>query len=109
MDEVIYSASGPPSCMASMDEVIYSAPAYCQRPSPTSPSRRLQDGPRQLFQTYGFVAREASEEDEESAAADSAQKWQQLLQQQQQPRRTPPWLLQPPAAASSNKSCYSLD
>ena len=27
MDEVIYSASGPPSCMASMDEVIHSAPA----------------------------------------------------------------------------------
>ena len=26
MDEVIYSASGPPSYMASMDEVIYSAP-----------------------------------------------------------------------------------
>ncbi len=27
MDEVIYSASGPPSCMASMDEVIHSTPA----------------------------------------------------------------------------------
>ena len=26
MDEVIYSASGPPSYMVSMDEVIYSAP-----------------------------------------------------------------------------------
>ncbi len=26
MDEVIYSASGPPPCMASMDEVIHSAP-----------------------------------------------------------------------------------
>jgi hypothetical protein len=26
MDEVIYSASGPPSCVASMDEVIHSAP-----------------------------------------------------------------------------------
>jgi hypothetical protein len=51
---------------------------------------------RQLFQIYGFVAREASEEDEESTAADSAQKWQQLQQQPQQPRRR---LLRPPAAA----------
>ncbi len=75
MFEVMYSASGPPSCMASMDEVIHSALAIvpdCQRPSPTSPSRRLRDGPRQLFQTYGFVAREASEQDEESAAAEVA-------------------------------------
>jgi hypothetical protein len=30
--------------------------------------RGLHDGPRQLFQIYGFVAREAPEEDEESAA-----------------------------------------
>jgi hypothetical protein len=29
---------------------------------------RLQDGPGQCFQTYGLVARDASEEDEESAA-----------------------------------------
>ncbi len=29
---------------------------------------RLRDGPGQCFQTYGLVARDASEEDEESAA-----------------------------------------
>jgi hypothetical protein len=41
---------------------------------------QLQDEPRQLFQTYGFVAREASEEDEESASAEVAAA--QLQQQQ---------------------------
>jgi hypothetical protein len=36
--------------------------------------RRLhcQDGPKLLFQTYGFVAPEASEEDKDSAAAEAA-------------------------------------
>jgi hypothetical protein len=33
---------------------------------------RLQDGPRQCFQTYGFVARDAFEEDEESVATEEA-------------------------------------
>jgi hypothetical protein len=72
MDEVIHSASGLPSCMVSMDVVICSAPATVPAALSTSPSQRLGDGPRQLFQTYGFVAREAPEEDEESAAAEVA-------------------------------------
>jgi hypothetical protein len=32
----------------------------------------LQDGPRQLFQSYGFTAQNTSEEDKESAAAEAA-------------------------------------
>jgi hypothetical protein len=32
----------------------------------------LQNGPRELSQTYGFIARNTSEEDEESAAAEVA-------------------------------------
>jgi hypothetical protein len=31
----------------------------------------LQDGQRQLFQSYGFTAQNTSEEDEESAAAEA--------------------------------------
>jgi len=54
-----------------MAEISHSASGPLLR-SPTSPSRRLRDGPRQFLQTYGFVAREASEENEESAAAEVA-------------------------------------
>jgi hypothetical protein len=34
--------------------------------------RRLANGPRQFFQTYGFIARNTSEKDEESAAAQAS-------------------------------------
>ena len=72
---------------------------------PDAVSRRLRDGPRQLFQTYGFVAREAPEEDEESAAAKVAAAAAAAAAAEAE--ATP--LRRPPAAASSNKSCYSLD
>ena len=98
--------------MASMHEVIHSAPwrpwmksSIVPAASPTSPSRQLRDGPIKLLQTYGFVAREASEEDEESAAAEvaAAAAAAAAAEAEAAGRR------RPPAAASSNKSFYSLN
>jgi hypothetical protein len=61
---------------------------------------RLQDGSRQFFHTYGFVARDASEDHKNSASTEVAEA---ATAEAAGGRR------QQPAAASSTKPCYSLD
>jgi hypothetical protein len=75
MDEVIYSASGPPSCMESMDEVIHSTPAivpaalsYLSFPAASRWTKTVIPN-LWLHRTRGIWT---SEEDEESAAAEVA-------------------------------------
>jgi hypothetical protein len=102
MDEVIYSASGPPSCMVSMDVVIYSAPAIVPAALSTSPS----SGFEMDQDSYSKLMASSHERHLKRTKNLQLQKWQQQQQRKQQLRRKRQQQL---AAASPNKSCYSLD
>jgi DNA-binding transcriptional regulator YbjK len=91
MDKVIYSASCPPSCIVSMDEVIYSAPATV----PVALSY-LSDQ-----DSYSKLMASLHERHLTKTKNLLQQKWQQQQQQQQQQQ----WRREPPPAAAS---CYSL-